>query len=233
MKNVEVQRTNGGYLASHERAILETIARFLPQVFTPDRLTAFGVFGAFVTLVGFTLAQFSLQWIWLANFGLFMNWLGDSLDGTVARIRQIERPNYGYYLDQTIDTLSNLMIALGAGLSPFFRLDVALLALAAYHMLSIHAFVRSVLTREQTLDVAGFGPTEMRLGIIVVNFIILYLGTEENAFLGLTYTWCDVVALLTVVVMLVFFAMEVRKEAAVQLALDRGRNSSKSNRDTA
>jgi len=79
----------------------------------------------------------------LANAGLLMHWFGDSLDGTVARYRQAERPRYGFFVDQTIDVVGNLLIALGVGLSPWARLDVALLFLTAFHMISICSLIVS------------------------------------------------------------------------------------------
>jgi len=216
-----IERRQASLLSRHERVVLRWLALHLPHWVTPDRLTAFGVFGAFVCLAGYLGSTRSVQWLWLANLGLLFHWLGDSLDGTLARVRRIERPNYGFYLDQTIDVIGNLVIALGVGLSPWVRLDAALLMLTAYHMLSIHSFVLSVVTRRFHVDVMGFGPTEMRLGIILMNLAILYAGAEEFVLLGLWITWCDLLVGWSALVMICIFCVLLNREARVQMERDR------------
>lgn len=218
----QLKREQASILTVPERHLLRFLAPRVPGGVSPDHLTILGVFGAFLVLVGYLLSSQTVQWLWLANLGLLVNWFGDSLDGTVARLRGIERPNYGYYIDQTIDTFSNLLIALGVGLSAYFRLDIALLALASYHMLSIHVFVRSVLTREFTLDVSGLGPTELRVGILSANVGILVFGAPAWQAFGISFTWCDILAMSAFFLMLALFAAEVRREAARQLAKDEG-----------
>lgn len=215
-----IERMQGSLFAKSEAVLLERIARVVPQKWQPDHLTAIGVFGAVLVLGGFGLSNVSTHWIWLGLLGLLVNWFGDSLDGTIARVRQIERPNYGYYLDQTIDTVSSLLVAIGIGISPFFRLDVVLLVLVSYHMLSIHAFVRAVVTREHSLDAAGLGTTEFRIGIMLAGLAIILFGAERHETFGIAHTWCDVLALLAAVLMLALFASTVRHEAMQQLTRD-------------
>lgn len=215
-----IERRQASLLSRYERHVLRWLALRLPFWVTPDRLTAFGVFGSGVCLVGYLASAVSVQWLWLANLGLLLHWFGDSLDGTLARVRRIERPNYGFYLDQTIDVVGNLLIALGVGLSPFVRMDSALFMLTAYHMLSIHSFVLSVVTRRFHLDVMGFGPTEMRLGIILMNLGILYAGAEPFPILGIWITWCDVLVFWAALVMMCVFLILLFREAAVQRARD-------------
>lgn len=220
-------RAQSSLLSKSETVALERLARWIPQSWTPDHLTAIGVFGAALVLAGYTLANTSAIWIWLANLGLVINWFGDSLDGTIARVRKIERPNYGYYLDQTIDTVSSLFVAVGLGLSPFFRLDIVLLVLVSYHMLSIHSFVRAVVTREHSLDMAGLGTTEFRIAIFVTGLLILVLGAQQHELYGIAFSWCDVLALFAVCLMLVLFACFMINESLTQLARDRAARNSK------
>lgn len=216
-----IERKQASLLSRHEREVLRWLALRLPFWVTPDRLTGFGVFGAVVCLVGYLASAVSVHWLWLANLGLLFHWFGDSLDGTLARVRRIERPNYGFYLDQTIDVVGNLVIALGVGLSPWVRMDSALFMLTAYHMLSIHSFVLSVVTRRFHIDVMGFGPTEMRLGIILMNLAILISGAEPFPLLGLWITWCDVLICWAALVMMCVFVILLYREANVQRARDR------------
>lgn len=192
--NDPVDRRQDSILAGYERRLLVAIARRLPRWLGPDGLTAIGVLGAVLTLAGYLLSNLATPWIWLASFGLVVHWLGDSLDGTLARVRRIERPSYGFYLDQNVDVIGNLLIAIGAGLSPWLRMDVALLVLAGYHMLSIHTLVTSVVTRRMQIDVRGLGPTEMRLTIIAMNLIIATAGGDEHVIWGHAGTIWDALA---------------------------------------
>ena len=215
-----IERRQASLLSRYERHVLRWLALRLPYWVTPDRLTAFGVLGSGVCLVGYIASAVSAQWLWLANLGIVLHWLGDSLDGTLARVRRIERPNYGFYLDQTIDVVGNLLIALGVGLSPWVRMDSALFMLTAYHMLSIHSFVLSIVTQRFHVDVMGFGPTEMRLGIILMNLGILYSGAEPFSILGIWITWCDVLVCWAALVMMGVFLILLFREAGVQRARD-------------
>lgn len=190
-------RVNESLLAERERRVLRGIASLLPAWCTPNGMTLLGVAGGAVVILGYALSRSAPVWLWLANLGLVIHWLGDSLDGTLARQRGIERPRYGFYLDQVIDALGNVMIAFGVGLSPAARLDVALFVLATFHMLSIQVYVRAIVDREFHLAVGRLGPTEMRLGIIIMNLGILMFGASPLPGLPIAMSWCDVMMLAT------------------------------------
>ena len=89
---------------------------------TSDILTFIGTFGAIVIGAGYYLSNYNIAFLWLSSLGFFINWYGDSLDGTLARVRKQQRPVYGYYLDHTMDAINELFMFVGAGLSPFFDL---------------------------------------------------------------------------------------------------------------
>ena len=185
-------RVNASILASQERRVLHAIAARLPAWCTPNMMTWFGVFGGCVVILGYALSRQALPWLWLANLGLVIHWAGDSLDGTLARFRGIERPRYGFYLDQVIDALGNVLIAVGVGVSKQARLDIALFVLATFHMLSIQVYVRAIVDRQFHLAVGRLGPTEMRVGIMLMNFGILLFGAPNVlAIGGENFTWCD------------------------------------------
>lgn len=208
-----VQRHNDSFVAAWEKRALVAIARRLPGTVTPNALTALGVSGAFVVLAGYCLSAVDIQFLWLANLGLLINWLGDSLDGTVARVRGIERPKFGFFLDQTIDLISNLVMALGVGLSPWVRLDVALLFLAIYHMLAMYVLIYSTVRGEFHMDVAGFGPTEVRLGIVAMNIAILAFGAGAFVINGMLFSWCDIMLCTVFVGLLGLFIFEIVSKA--------------------
>jgi len=207
-------RVNESLLAGPERRALRAIAARLPRWCTPDGMTLLGVFGGCVVILGYALSRSHVAWLWLADLGLVIHWLGDSLDGTLARLRQIERPRYGFYLDQVIDALGNVMIAVGVGLSLAARLDVALLVLATFHMLSIQVYVRAIVDREFHLAVGRLGPTEMRLGIVLMNTGVLLFGAPPIAGLPLSLTWCDVMMLATAIGLGGLYCLQMRRHLA-------------------
>ena len=98
-------RTNSGWLSAAEGRALAWLTPRTPLWLSPDRLTALGLGGAVLALAGYLLAARYPVALWLVNVGLGVNWLGDSLDGHVARARRIERPVYGFFLDQSIDVI--------------------------------------------------------------------------------------------------------------------------------
>ena len=186
------KRFHVSLLARQERAALDWLAPRLPAFVTPDMLTAFGLFGALVTFAGYALCALSPQFLWLASAGLVMNWFGDSLDGGLARYRGIERPRYGFFLDQNIDVIANLLIASGFVASPVIRLEPAALALFGYQALTIHVLVRSNIDGVFQVSVLNSGPTEMRLLIILMNMLILIFGAPVWTLFGFSFAWCDI-----------------------------------------
>jgi archaetidylinositol phosphate synthase len=172
------KRIQENLTAGVERRVLNWICARLPLWWTPDRLTALGFFGAVLIAIGYTLSNWSPNWLWLAAFGFCVNWFGDSLDGSVARFRKIERPNYGYFIDHSLDALANTIFILGMGLSPYMRMDTALLGLAGYLLLSIHTFISAKVTGVMNLTYLGGGPTEVRMMLIVLTICMYVFGPE-------------------------------------------------------
>ena len=105
-------------IAEPERRLLRAIAARLPRWVTSDGLTVVGMAGALGTGAAYALSTLSTVWLWAASALLVVNWLGDSLDGTLARVRRAERPRYGYYLDHIVDEFSTAAVGAGIGLSP-------------------------------------------------------------------------------------------------------------------
>src|SRR5271155_3259825 len=108
-----VTRIHESWLAAREKRLLIAIATRLPGWVTPDFLTALGVSGALLAGLAYVATRYSPDFLWLACLGLFLNWFGDSLDGTLARQRRIERPIYGYFVDHSTDVISQVLIFLG------------------------------------------------------------------------------------------------------------------------
>ena len=169
----QAHRIQTSVLNGIEKKVLVKMANHLPSWVTSDMLTLIGVFGALLTGTGFVLTYFSYQWLWLSSFGLIVNWFGDSLDGTLARVRNTQRPIYGYYLDHNTDLLCQLAIFGGIGLSPMMNMGVAMLVLVMYLMLEVYVSINAHLKSEFRLTYAKMGPTEFRLLVIILNTIVV------------------------------------------------------------
>lgn len=178
-------------LADAEKTAIQWLVRHMPSAATPDHLTALGLTGALIVFMGYALCWISPHFIWLASAGLAIHWLGDSLDGSLARYRGIERPVYGFFLDQCVDVLGNLFICAGLGLSPFVHLGTALFALTGYHMLTIYALVSACQDRIFRVTLLNSGPTELRVLLILMNTFIAIFGTQTWNIHGVAFTWCD------------------------------------------
>jgi phosphatidylglycerophosphate synthase len=138
----------------------------------PDHMTALGVLAAVGIAAAYLLSNGDKTWLWAASALLVVHWLGDSLDGTLARVRKIERPKYGYYLDHLVDAIATALIGLGLGLSPWMLLSVGLLIVIAYLVLSINTYLETYAFGVFTLGYGRIGPTEVRVLLIGLNTLI-------------------------------------------------------------
>jgi archaetidylinositol phosphate synthase len=177
-------RVNRILLGPLERPALKWFAEHMPGWMTPDSLTGIGFFGAILIAVSYYLTNFNPAFLWLASFGFFINWFGDSLDGTLARFRKIERPRYGFFLDHTLDSASETIIFIGLGLSPYVNLNLAFLALIGYLLLSIFVFISTYVSGEFKISYGSFGPTEIRAVAILANTLIFFLGNPVVGIFG-------------------------------------------------
>jgi archaetidylinositol phosphate synthase len=172
------KRIQENLTAAVERRILNWLCEHLPLSFTPDRLTAIGFSGAVLVAIGYMLSNFAPTWLWLSVGGYCINWFGDSLDGSIARYRKIERPNYGYFIDHSLDAFSNGLLIIGMGLSPYARMDTALFGLCGYLLLSIHTFISAKVVGVMNLTYLGGGPTEVRIMLIILTICMYAFGPE-------------------------------------------------------
>jgi archaetidylinositol phosphate synthase len=178
MDTADAPRTKQFLLAGPEARVLEWIARRLPARVMPDHLTALGVLAALGIAGAYVLSNGDKAWLWAASALLVVHWLGDSLDGTLARVRRTERPRYGYYLDHLVDAFATAAIGIGLGLSPYMLLAVGLVIVIAYLILSINTYLETQAFGVFTLGYGRVGPTEARLMLIGVN-TLLVLGLAD------------------------------------------------------
>lgn len=219
MKNSkEHERVNDILLGRLERPVLKWLASHSPNWMNPDIYTAIGVLGSVVILTGYILSRFNPAYFWLATFGFFLNWYGDSLDGTLARYRHIERPVYGFYIDHTTDAFSQVLIFVGLGLSPYVNFNIACLTLVAYLLLSVLVYVRTYTVGEFKISYGKLGPTEVRLLAVLLNTAMFYYGEQtwriEAGILGsLAITPYDLATGAVGVLLLYFFLTTAIREA--------------------
>jgi archaetidylinositol phosphate synthase len=173
------KRVNDILLGPLERPALQWLAAHMPAWMNPDILTVIGILGAAMVFLGYLLTNQSSAFLWLVNAGFVINWFGDSLDGTLARYRKIERPKFGFFIDHTMDAFSQVLVVIGLGLSPYVRLDIAALALCGYLLMSIYVYVDTYITGVFKISYGKLGPTEVRLLIILANSAVFFLGNPS------------------------------------------------------
>ncbi|HCU57707.1 MAG TPA: hypothetical protein DF984_05715 [Anaerolineaceae bacterium] len=201
------KRENDILLGFLERPALQWLAAHSPAWVTPDVLTWTGVAASVLIFVSYGLTQFNRNFLWLASFGFIMNWLGDSLDGTLARYRHIERPRYGFLVDHWVDAISVVLIFLGLGISPYVDLLVASLALIGYLLLSIMVYLITYVTGVFKITNAKIGPTEIRVLAVILNIVMFFSGNKAIMtvpYLGGISTYTLVTGILAVVMGIYF-----------------------------
>lgn len=176
------KRVNDILLGPLERPALQWLSARMPSWVTPDVLTGIGVLGALITMLGYIGSNINPIYLWFASFGFIVNWFGDSLDGTLARYRHIERPKYGFYIDHTVDAFCQVLIFLGLGITPYISFNLACLALIAYLLLSVLVYVRTFVLGEFRISFSKLGPTEIRLIAIILNTSMYFGGQQTHAY---------------------------------------------------
>ena len=166
-------------LAGAEGRALGWLAPRLPARVLPDHLTALGLLAALAAGVAYGFSGEHPVLLLVAGVLLAVNWFGDSLDGTLARTRRIERPSYGYYLDHLVDGLATAAIGVGLGLSPYLSLEAGLAVVVAYLLLSINTYLETQAFGVFSLGYGRVGPTEARLALATLN-VALFAGVVPD-----------------------------------------------------
>jgi phosphatidylglycerophosphate synthase len=184
----------------------------MPPWVTPNYLTALGFLGAVIVFLSYALVPIHPGLVWLATAGLAINWLGDSVDGTLARYRGIERPRFGFYLDNSIDVLEQLLVVLGLALSGIFKSDLALLGLVVFFMMSILTLIRDKVMGEFTLAYNGIGLTELRVMFAIINAMVFFFPPQPFHLLGILTSYPNVLAIVWITGALVAFVVSMAKD---------------------
>ena len=171
----QAQRIQTSILNPYEKKILTYMAERMPAWVTSDMLTFVGFLGALVMATGYSLSNLNLHWLWLSCLGLFINWFGDSMDGSLARVRGTQRKIYGFFIDHNVDVINETIMFISVGVSPLVNMSFAMFALVAYLMLSVYVYIDCHLKGEMRLTYSGLGPTEFRLLLVITNICFIYI----------------------------------------------------------
>ncbi len=212
-------RVNDILLGPLERPTLHWLAAHMPVWITPDTCTAIGMLGALLTMISYGLSNYSPIFLWLASLGFMFNWFGDSLDGTLARHRRIERPRYGYYIDHITDVVCQVMIFLGLGVTPYVSFNIACLALIAYLLLSALVYLRTHIVGEFKISYGKLGPTESRVVAVLLNTAMYFFGLQNITLGQVIISVYDIVVAVIAMVLLGFFVNTGLQEARRLAAL--------------
>lgn len=167
-------RVNLSLTASAEKRLLEWMAARAPSWVTSDQLTALGLVAQIAAGVFYALARYDRRALLLVILCIALNWLGDSLDGTLARVRRRQRPRYGFYVDHIVDMFGAVALMCGLGWSGFVHWPVAIAMLIAFLLLAGESYLATYTLERFQLSQGFFGPTEIRLLLIAGNLALLH-----------------------------------------------------------
>ena len=221
------KRIQTSILNSLEKKVLIWLAERQPKWMTSDMLTYIGTVGAIIIAIGYILSNRNINYLWLSTLGFLINWYGDSLDGTLARVRNTQRPVYGYYIDHTVDAINEVVIFMGIGLSGLMHLEFSLMALVAYFLITINVSINAHLKKEFKLTYAGLGPTEFRLIMIIINTIYIYSITLRNFSVAvevfgreISLKSLDIVGISVTIILFIMYFYEIFNDAKEYAVID-------------
>ena len=169
----EHTREHRSVLAAVEKRALIAMAHRLPASINSDHLTALALVAMAMAGVGYAFARWDVRALWLVVVALAVNWFGDSLDGTVARVRKVERPRYGFYVDHVLDIVGATFLFVGLAASGFMTPWIALALLIGYLLVSGEVFLATSVRGVFKMSFSGFGPTELRI-LLAIGTLALF-----------------------------------------------------------
>jgi phosphatidylglycerophosphate synthase len=169
----DAQRVQQSLLASWEKRALLWMAERTPALINADLLTALGLAAQIGAGAFYALSRWNRYALLGVIACLALNWLGDSLDGTLARVRQQQRPNYGFYVDHMADGFGAVALMGGLAFSGYMHPYIAIGLLLAFLMLSIQSYLAAYALGEFRLSFWKFGPTELRVLLALGNVVLL------------------------------------------------------------
>ncbi len=167
------RRVNRSLTASLEKRALQWMAMRTPAWVTSDQLTLLGLCAQLGAGVGYALSRYDRKALLLVILCLVLNWFGDSMDGTLARVRQQQRPRYGFYVDHMVDIFGSLALMWGLAYSGLLHWQTAVAMLVAFLLLSSESYLATYTLSCFQMSQGIFGPTEIRILLIIGNLALL------------------------------------------------------------
>lgn len=222
-KDTNSERIVNTITGNWEKRNLPKMAKALPVWVMPDHLTLLGIMASTIIAAGYILSNLSGWWLLLSNLGLFIHWFADSLDGTLARVRHIERENYGYFVDHMCDVWTVILMCLGLGMSPLMQMEIAMFLAVGYLMINVYVHITVYTRRIFVLSYSRFGPTEIRIIIIILNFVLIFWNPVILYFRKMPLSFFDLMGIAASIIFLLIFITRFFKEAKELYHLDDGK----------
>lgn len=170
----------GGVTVQIERRTLQWLAPRLPRVINSDHLTVLAAGAMMMAGLAYWVSAFDIYALWLVNLCLAINWFGDSLDGTLARLRHHQRPRYGFYVDHVVDAAGLTMLVGGMALSGYMTPLVAFGVLAAYLLLCVEVYLATYCLSTFRMSFFKVGPTELRILLALGNAATFFFHPDPH-----------------------------------------------------
>ena len=207
-------REHRSILAAAEKRLLIFIAERLPHAINSDHLTSLALAAMGLAGAAFAATRWDRRALWLVVVALALNWFGDSLDGTLARVRRVERPRYGFYVDHVLDIAGATLLFGGLACSPFMAPGIALVLLIAYLLVSGEVFLATAVRGVFKMSVGGIGPTELRIILAAGAFALLREPQPHVSIGALTVRLFDLGGALAAAGLLAVFVVSVLRNAS-------------------
>ncbi len=188
----QAERAQLSILSKLEKRCLVWMAERMPTRVNSDHLTVLGATGMFLAGLCYWYARWNRLGLLLVILFLAVNWFGDSLDGTLARVRNRQRPRYGFYVDHVIDTFGALFLTSGLAFSGYMSTAIAAGLLIVFYMLSIEVYLATYTIGTFHLSFWIFGPTELRLVLAIGNLVLYFSDSSTVKLIGGEYRLFDV-----------------------------------------
>ena len=205
----DATREQAGLLASLERKALRWLARNTPRWIGSDHLTLLGFAAMLAAAYFYTLSQQEQHYLYWVNVCIVLNWMGDSLDGTLARYRNRQRPRYGFYVDHIIDAFSTLLLVGGLAISGYMSERTALIFLVVYFILCINVYLATYTLGVFKISFGVFSPTELRILLLFGNLALLE--HSRVYLLGSEYLLYDVGGCIAITFMAIILVVSVAR----------------------
>jgi phosphatidylglycerophosphate synthase len=215
----EARRELRGLTARVEKTVLLWLAARTPAWVNPDHLTGLGLLAMLLAGVAYRFSAEIPAMLHVVNLALLVNWLGDSLDGTLARFRQRCRPRYGFYVDHLVDAFGALLLIGGLALSGYMSERIALALLIAYFLVSINIYLATYTLGVFKISFGAIGGTELRLLLALGNLWLLARPTVM--LLGRPVLLFDVVGTLAIAALVVALVVTTARNTRTLYELER------------